>query len=181
MLQQVVEHVSQKPTAPQSEVLILVWDCGGQPVFLDILPAFLTSRTMFLLFFDARQNLNEKCKILSHKEGKVVSKSDLSFTTLQLLTQWMASVHAMCIRKKYTNPEASTTPSEGERPAKQRMKTHTSDAVHGCKGQENSARNQHNGVEDIITKFPRILPVGTHGDDLTVQKRGNPLYPPISL
>ena len=24
-----------------------IWDCGGQPVFLEILPAFLTSRTMF--------------------------------------------------------------------------------------------------------------------------------------
>ena len=149
-----------------SEVLIHVWDCGGQPVFLDILPAFLTSRTMFLLFFDARQNLHEKCKTLSYKEGKEVSKSDLSFTTLQLLTRWMASIHAMYIQK--SNLEASTAPSEDESPAAQGRTTH---AVHGHKGQENSARNQQICGEDIIPKFPRIIPVGTHGDYLTIQKK----------
>jgi len=178
VLQQVAEyalHHSQNPAAPQSEVLIHVWDCGGQPVFLDVLPAFLTSRTMFLLFFDARQNLHEKCKTLAYKEGKVVSKSDLSFTTLQLLTQWMASVHTMYIRKntmKYTtNPEASTTPSEGESSATQGGTTHAPDAVHGHKGQENSVRNRHNCGEDIIPKFPRILPVGTHGDEVEEKEK----------
>ena len=165
---------SENPTAPQSEVLMHVWDCGGQPVFLDILPAFLTSRTLFLLFFDARQNLHEKCKTFCHKGGKVFSTSDLRFTTLQLLTRWMASVHAMCIRKntmKYTNSEAFTTPSEDETPATQGRTTHTSDAVHGHKGRKNSARNQHNDGEDIIPKFPRIIPVGTHGDYLTPQEK----------
>ena len=157
VLKQVADHAifhnfpsishSENPAAPQSEVLMHVWDCGGQPVFLDVLPAFLTSRTMFLLFFDARQNLHEECKTLSYKEGEVVSKSDLSFTTLQLLTQWMASVYAMYIRKN------------------------TSDAVHGHKGQENSARKQHGSGEDIIPKFPHIIPVGTHGDYLTAQKK----------
>ena len=179
-LQQVAKHAkrhnflpvsrSENPASLQSEVLMHVWDCGGQPVFLDVLPAFLTSRTMFLLFFDARQNLHGECKTLSYKEGKVVSKSDLSFTTLQLLTQWMASVHAMCIRNnmmKYTNSETS----EDESPATQGRTTHISDAVHGHKGQENSARNQHNDGEDIIPKFPRIIPVGTHGDYLTAQEK----------
>ena len=174
---------SENPAAPQSEVLMHVWDCGGQPVFLDILPAFLTSRTMFLLFFDARQTLHEKCKTLSYKEGKVVSKSDLSFTTLQLLTQWMASVHAMYIRKttmKYANSEAFTTPSEDETPATQGRTTHTFDAVHDHKGQKNSARNQHNGGEDIIPKFPRIIPVGTHGDCLTAQEKEEILHSVLS-
>ena len=184
VLQQVAEHAiihnfppisrSENPAAPQSEVLMHVWDCGGQPVFLDVLPAFLTSRTMFLLFFDARQNLHEECKTLSYKEGKVVAKSGLSFTTLQLLTQWMAGVHAMYIRKntmKYTNSEAFTTPLEGESPATQGRATHTFDAVHDHKGQENLARKQHDSGEDIIPKFPRIIPVGTHGDHLTAQEK----------
>ena len=174
VLQQVIEHVSIDPTAPQSEVLMHVWDCGGQPVFLDVLPAFLTSRTMFLLFFDARQNLDEKCETLTYKEGKVVSKSDLSFTTLQLLTQWMASIHVMCIRKdtvKGTNPEASTIPSEGESPATQGRKTDTSDAVHSHKGQESFSRNQHNSGEGIIPKFPYIVPVGTHGDEVQEKEK----------
>ena len=171
VLQQVAAHAVKYPqnqAAPQSEVLMHVWDCGGQPVFLDILPAFLTSRTMFLLFFDARQNLHEECKTLSYKEGKVVSKSDLSFTTLQLLTQWMASIHTMYIQRNYTNLEPFTTLSEDESPATQGRTAHTSDAVHGHRI---AARKQYNSGEDIIPKFPRILPVGTHGDDLTVQKK----------
>ena len=89
VLQQVAEHAlrqPQNPAPPQLEVLMHVWDCGGQPVFLDFLPAFLTSRTMFLLFFDARQNLDEKCKTLSHKAGRVVSKSKEVQTTIFLTT-----------------------------------------------------------------------------------------------
>ena len=174
VLQQVIKHVSKNPTAPQSEVLMHVWDCGGQPVFLDVLPAFLTSRTMFLLFFDARQDLCEKCSSLSHKAGRLVSKSEQSFTTLQLLTQWMASIHAMYIRKntmKYTNPEESTTPSEGESPATQGRTTDTSDTVHGHKVQEIAARNQHSCEEDIIPKFQCIVPVGTHGDEVEEKEK----------
>ena len=131
VLRQVAEHSMSTflPTSHSenlhSEVLMHVWDCGGQPVFLDVLPAFLTSRTMFLLFFDARQNLLDKCSSLSHKAGKVVSKSEQNFTTLQLLTQWMASIHAMCIRKdtiEDPNLETSTTPSQGKSPATQGRK-----------------------------------------------------------
>ena len=71
---------------------------------------------------------------------------------------------------KYTNSEAFTTPSEEESPATQ-GRTHISDAAHGHKRQENSARNWHNRGEDIIPKFPRIIPVGTHGDYLTAQEK----------
>ena len=151
VLQQVAEHDlhhSQNPAAPQSEVLMHVWDCGGQAVFLDFLPAFLTSRTMFLLFFDARQNLDEKCKTLSHKAGRVVSKSKESFTTLQLLSQWMASIHAMCIRK-----DTFTAPSGSENPATQGNEAHVS-----FDGQESLTTSVG---EDIN---PKIIPVGTHGD-----------------
>ena len=177
-LQQVAEHpISTFPTSLflstslsetlHSEVLMHVWDCGGQPVFLDVLPAFLTSRTMFLLFFDARQNLLDKCSSLSHKAGRVVSKSEQNFTTLQLLTQWMASIHAMCIRKdtiEDPNLEASTTPPQDKSPTTQGRKT--SDPACDHKGPQISARNQHSFGENIIPKFPRIIPVGTHGDEV---------------
>ena len=177
VLQQVAKCVlshSKDQSVPHTEVLMHVWDCGGQPVFLDVLPAFLTSRTIFLLFFDARQNLLDKCSSLSHKAGRLVSKSEQSFTTLQLLTQWMASIHAMYIRKdtiKGTNPEASTTPSEGESPATQGRKTHATDPAHDHKEQQISARNQHNFGESIVPKFPRIIPVGTHGDKVKKKEK----------
>ena len=157
VLKQVVGHTFKNQAAPQSEVLMHVWDCGGQPVFLDVLPAFLTSRTMFLLFFDARRNLLDKCSSLSHKAGRVVSKSEQSFSTLQLLTQWMASIHAMLARKG-TLVGAFTTRSENEGLATQENIAHASDSL-------NSRRSSATNVAgDIIPKFPRIIPVGTHGD-----------------
>ena len=135
------------PAALQLEVLIHVWDCGGQPVFLDVLPAFLTSRTMFLLFFDARKNLLSKCEMLCHKEGRVLSTNEESYTVLQLLTQWMACIYATSTSQGVV--VSSNPNSQGSPPA------HT---------EENSARESTKG--NNIPKFPRVIPVGTHGDDL---------------
>ena len=49
ILTQAVKIAKENPNAqaPEKEVLMHLWDCGGQSVFLDILPAFLTPRTMF--------------------------------------------------------------------------------------------------------------------------------------
>ena len=171
VLQQALEHTQQSipgnPAVPKSEVLMHVWDCGGQPVFLDVLPAFLTSRTMFLLFFDARQDLLDKCSSLSYKEGRVVSKSEQNFTILQLLTQWMASIHAMLTRKDTlvgAIPEAFTTP-KSEIPATQGNASDPFDAM------KSFAADRQNICGDVIPKFPRIIPVGTHGDDPKVQEK----------
>ena len=43
---------SKNASATEVEVYFRVWDCGGQPVFLNVLPAFLTARTLFLLMFN---------------------------------------------------------------------------------------------------------------------------------
>ena len=159
----ILQHTQQSiPAVPQSEVLMHVWDCGGQPVFLDVLPAFLTSRTMFLLFFDARKSLLDKCSSLSYNEGRVVSKSEQNFTLLQLLTQWMASIHAMLTRKDTlvgAIPEAFITP-DSQIPA---MEGDDSNPFDGMKGFTADLQN--------IPKFPRIIPVGTHGDDPQVQEK----------
>ena len=176
VLREVAEHATYYTIHSEnvhSEVLMHVWDCGGQPVFLDVLPAFLTSRTMFLLFFDARRNLLDKCSSLSYRAGRLVSKSEQNFTTLQLLTQWMASIHAMYIRKDTSedpNLEASTTTSERKRPDTQGRKTQTPDHAHDHKGPQ-TAENQHSFGENIVPKFPRIIPVGTHGDEIQKKKK----------
>lgn len=46
-----------------------IWDCGGQPMFLDILPAFLTSCNMFLLF-DASIDFNTRLKVVQYQQAK---------------------------------------------------------------------------------------------------------------
>ena len=113
---------------PDTEVYLRVWDCGGQPVFLNLLSAFLTARTLFLLMFDASLDLHRPCLHLTHHEGRATEQRD-DMSTLQLMVQWMASIHATLLEK---GGVAST------------------------------------GTEGKI--FPRILPVGTHGDNICVQE-----------
>jgi GTPase SAR1 family protein len=110
-----------------TEVYLRVWDCGGQPVFLNLFPAFLTARTLFLLMFDASRDLNSPCLHLTHHEGMATPQTD-STTTLDLIVQWMATIHATLLKK-------------GIHPA-----------------------------GDDCKIFPRILPVGTHGDSPTVKE-----------
>ena len=74
-LTEVAEHkkkvLDQATAAMQShsminqEVLLHLWDCGGQPVFLDVLPAFLSSRTLFLLVFNASIGLEAPFRVFS--------------------------------------------------------------------------------------------------------------------
>ena len=125
-----VEKENPGAQAPESEVMLHVWDCGGQPVFLDVLPPFLTSRTMFMLMFDASKNLHEKCVAISHQDGAVVQLEQYhDITTIEFLLQWMETVHASLAKQG------------------------TADA------------------KECVPKFPRILPIGTHGDLPTVQAR----------
>lgn len=116
------------------ETFFRVWDCGGQPVFLNLLPAFLTARTLFLLMFDARYGLLNQCLHLSHLKG-VVTESKEEITTLELMVQWMALIHATLLKKRSLN--------------------------------------------DDLEGFPRILPVGTHGDDENVKSKKEDIFKPL--
>ena len=70
--QKLEEHMSSR----ESHDVLHVWDCGGQPVFLNILSAFITARTMFLFLFDA-----------SKKEEGLKN-------TFLLMVQWMQLIYA---------------------------------------------------------------------------------------
>lgn len=69
------------------------WDCGGQSVFLEILPAFLTARTMFFLLFDASKSFEEKWKGIRTFSGTSVCDETGNTTTKDLLFNWMANIH----------------------------------------------------------------------------------------
>ena len=112
ILSRAVQQAKQHPhaQAPESEVMMHVWDCGGQPVFLDILPPFLTSRTMFLMMFDASKKLQDKCVATSHQKGQPLKEEVYQdTTTLELMLQWMASIHANLAARDVDHHE-----SEGE-------------------------------------------------------------------
>ena len=81
-----IEHIKPHP-------FFHVWDCGGQPVFLEVLPAFLTSRTMFLLLFDASIDFNTRLKAIQYQQGKKIEEGEVNMTTLELMEGWMANIH----------------------------------------------------------------------------------------
>ena len=70
-----------------------VWDCGGQPIFLEILPAFLTSRTMFLLLYDASKSFEEKWQAVQTVQGERWCEEEVSITTIDLLLNWLSNIH----------------------------------------------------------------------------------------
>ncbi len=66
----------------QCQPFFHLWDCGGQPVFLEVLPIFLTCRTMFLMFFDASKDLKEQWKSVFFHNGEETAPEVLNCTTL---------------------------------------------------------------------------------------------------
>ena len=107
------ESSAQPPnTKPsKSDVLLHLWDSGGQRVFLDILPAFLTSRTIFTLVFDASRDLNAKLQLSCRKEGNIIQTEHYHLSSVQLLLQWMASIHTQLrLRKPDGTPSYSPYP-----------------------------------------------------------------------
>ena len=78
----------------EPHLLMHFWDCGGQPAFLEILPVFLTSRTTFLLHFDASKDLSSKWKSVHHIDGTRYDGEEVNMSTLTYLLNWMACVHS---------------------------------------------------------------------------------------
>ena len=147
---QVHEHVTQNvvdkalqqgehsPSSKSTEVVMRIWDCGGQPVFLDILSAFLTQRTMFLVLFDASLPLNSTYQENWRHEGHTYPGKQQNITILQLMMQWMQLIHASLVAKK----ERGTAAKEAK--------------------QSETTRDRRQSI--MLPECPRIMIVGTHGD-----------------
>ena len=87
---------------PTEDQYLNVWDCGGQRVFLDVLPAFLTSRTIFLLTFDASKDLQERVDVVWNQGGTSTSLETLHISRQDLMIQWMSSINASLYHKADT-------------------------------------------------------------------------------
>ena len=74
--------------------ILHVWDCGGQPIFLEVLPAFLTPRTEFLLLFDASKDFKERWKSVQFQQGRDIPGEEVNMTISELLDKWMATIHS---------------------------------------------------------------------------------------
>uniref|UniRef100_A0A1X7TWS4 Death domain-containing protein n=1 Tax=Amphimedon queenslandica TaxID=400682 RepID=A0A1X7TWS4_AMPQE len=103
---------SSKPSlTTQSTVqpFLHIWDCGGQPVFLEILPAFLTPRTMFLLLFDASKDFRERWQSCQNTpDGKVLFGEVVNESTSDLMAKWMSTIHSHLMKH---NKDDTSSPS----------------------------------------------------------------------
>ena len=136
-------YLEHSPPSTGPEVMMRIWDCGGQPVFLDILSAFLTSRTMFLLVFDASQPLNNKCQENWRHKGQTYHGKEHNITFLQLMVQWMRLIHASFV-------------------AKNEVGTATTETTHSEATQSEATADRRQPI--TLPPCPRIMIVGTHGD-----------------
>ena len=76
-----------------------IWDCGGQQVFLEVLPAFLTPRTMFLTLFDASKSFDETFHSIQLRCGEKVVEEDVGITIHHLVDTWMSMIHTYLSKK----------------------------------------------------------------------------------
>jgi elongation factor 2 len=76
-----------------------------------------------MLLYDARNNFDHRCIMLSHHCGQVTEKQEQNMSYLEMLFQWMASIHVTLTDK----------------------------------------------TSGSIPEYPRIITVGTHGDDPQVE------------
>ena len=140
--QEVVQRAQQQGRGSHSdkdrEVILRIWDCGGQQVFLDILSAFLTPRTMFIQVFNASQPLNSNYVESWRHKGHTYAGKEQDFTVLQLMMQWMQLIHVSLVEKK----EGTLTNEDSQ------------DGVPASKQQK------------CLPDFPKIMIVGTHGDQI---------------
>ena len=94
ILYEAIDYIdSLTTTNTEAQPFLHIWDCGGQPVFLEILPAFLTPRTLFVLMFDASRGLNERWRSVQNIAGHEKFLEEVNMTTLDLMFSWMANIH----------------------------------------------------------------------------------------
>ena len=148
-LQQEQKQLEHALSSTGPEVMMRIWDCGGQPVFLDILSAFLTSRTMFLLLFDASQPLNNKCQETWNHEGQTYHGKKYNITFLQLMVQWMRLIHASLVTKNEMGTAANNT-------------------THSEATQSEATTDRRQPI--TLPLCPRIMIVGTRGDSVSSEK-----------
>ena len=131
------------------EVVMRIWDCGGQQVFLDILSAFLTPRTMFIQVFNASQPLNSKHLEWWRHKGSTYQGKEQNITILNHLMQWMQLIHTSLVEKKEGTP-ANEASQDGA----------------------TASNEQGSGM---LPKWPKVMIVGTHGDQLESEDKAQVL------
>ena len=143
-----MQQDQQTSTSQNPEVVMHIWDCGGQPVFLDIISAFLTSRTMFLLLFDASADLNSKYQESWRHKGRTIPGRKQNISHIQLMMQWMQLIHASLVTK-YKDGLCKSLEAQNER---------------GQQPPKMEASSSQHKKTTLLPPYPKVMMVGTRGD-----------------
>ena len=109
------------------DAVMHIWDCGGQPVFLDIISAFLTPRTMSFLLFDASVSLESKYQEIWCHNGVLMPGRYQNITHLQLMMQWLQLIHSSLLTKPkglQQSHTCSALPGQNDYPRAMLIGTH---------------------------------------------------------
>ena len=97
--------------------LLNINDIGGQPGFLEMLPALSTGPAMYLVFLDLSKELDKPYKIPFDRDGTIITPFDAIHTveaTISQILSAIASVH--CISRESTSyPKAAAFSERFER------------------------------------------------------------------
>ena len=83
----------------EKETYLHVWDCGGQLVYLNALPPFLSAATAFLLVFNATKDMDDPVELIWNDNGEQIEHAKLSISYTDLFTFWMAAIDSYVPRK----------------------------------------------------------------------------------
>ena len=144
---------STEITQLKPQPFLHIWDCGGQPVFLEVLPAFLTSRTMFLLLFDASTDFNSKMRSVRYHQGIEITEGEANMTTLEFMEGWMSNIHANLVKRddKDVLPDYPRVIAVGARGDK--LKASEKDSV--TKTLDEHLQNQH--YSEVLGKHKVLI------------------------
>ena len=150
-----MQQDKQASTSTNPEVVMHIWDCGGQPVFLDIISAFLTSRTMFLLLFDASADLNSKYQESWRHKGITIPGRRQNISHIQLMKQWMQLIHASLVTKDKESQCKSLVAQNEKSQQPPKMEASSSQPK----------------PTTLLPPYPNVMMVGTRGDKVRSKKQ----------
>ena len=81
----ILQGSEQSSYTADQQMFLHLWDCGGDPAFLDILPVYVGPRTIFVLVFNASETIDV---------GLLPRSKFTTVTTQSVLHKWMALIYA---------------------------------------------------------------------------------------
>ena len=85
--------------------LLNIHDIGGQPCFLEMLPALSTGPAMYLVFLDLSKDLDKPYKIPFNREDTVITPYDALHTVKSTISQILSAVSSVhCISRETYQP-----------------------------------------------------------------------------